>query len=392
MKVRQLMRAVLACIGAVLPAATWAAPDAPAVLQNVPAVLQNARAVLGASGQPPVSHYNFGSQSALVAQPVVHDFTLYNGSTAPLTVTRLQASCGCTTAVLTSQAAAGQAAGTSALPLVLAPRETASVHISVAADHLLPGTINKDVWVYVKGQEAPAATLEIDGTVVPVAAFVPAALDFSRTSAEKAPVLTLTVTLDPHAFAAMGLPSHPVLTSSSPDISVSEAAPSKTFSASEVYQVRLTPKAKLGVLNERLLLFASEADRQAGKPVPGASVPVLGEVTGEIGASPEAIVFGTVSAERSGVQRVTLTAANPQVLRRLTLYSASPSITVRLLDAAGQPWTAQSSSASAVTLEVTVTPKGPGYPALSGSLQTQVLVTTASGQQLILPVFVSVAS
>lgn len=372
------------CLGSLLPAVLPAAPSVLAALE-VPALL-------GANRAAPV-HYNFGSQSALVTLPVMHIFRLHNGGAAPLTMTRLQASCGCTTAVLTGQSPADGRGVAAALPVVLAPGETASVHVSIDPAHLLPGTVSKDVWVYVQGQTAPAATLEIDGTIVPAAAFSPAALDFSRTPADKSPVLALTVTLDPHAFSAPGRHHHPVLISSSPDILVSEASPSKREVAdsavTETYQVRLTPKARLGVLNERLTLFASQADQSVGRSIPGASLPVLGEVTGEISASPQTIVFGTVSAVRGGVQRVMLTASSASALRGLTLFSASPAVAARLLDADRQ--TGANGSSTEEALEVTVTPHRPGQAPLTGTLQTQVLVTTASGQQLVLPVFVSVA-
>lgn len=382
------------CSGTLLPAALLAAPSTSAALE--------APALLGMADQTAPVHYDFGSQSALASLPVVHTFRLHNGGAAPLTVTRLQASCGCTTAVLTGRVRASGQEVAAALPVVLSPGETASVHISIDPAHLLPGTVSKDVWVYIQGQATPAATLEIDGTIVPAAAFSPATLDFSRTPADKAPVLALTVTLDPHAFAALGPPRHPVLVSSSPDILVSEAFSSKREAAdsavTETYQIRLTPKARLGVLNERLTLFASQADQSVGRSIPGASLPVLGEVTGEISASPQTIVFGMVSAVHGGVQRVMLTASSASALRGLALFSASPAVTVRLLNADKQPGANGSSpkeiangSSAEEMLEVTVTPRRPGQAPLVGTLQTQVLVTTAGGQQLVLPLFVSVA-
>lgn len=351
---------------------------------------------------PSLARYAFGQASALDVAPLEHTFVLRNDNSVPLTVERFQASCGCTSAVV------GGAGVT--LPLTVAPHQVIRVHVSVDPAHLSAGVVSKDVWVYARGQAAPAITLEMNGVVQPLASFSPPVADFGRGTSKVARPILLTVTLDRRLISGTN-PLH--LISSDPDILITavpappaplgadlskETADASVVSLSgttRTYRLTLAPKAHLGVLNAALSLVpATSGSPKASPSLAGATVPIVGEVIGDIAASPAAFAFGTVGAGQGAVQRVLLTGATPAALTGLRVTCGSPYLSARLRrpDPVQQPIQQPSAppSQSAVAsgkmlLELSVSPRMPAE-----TLETQVIVTTTHGERLVLPVYVSV--
>lgn len=102
------------------------------------------------------ARYDFGTRRMSDESPLEHTFTLRNAGTAPITVDRLQSSCGCTTAFL---------AGDQALPLTVGPGGIIPVRVSVAPHRLAPGPMEKSVWVFTHGAADSSVLLEITGTL-----------------------------------------------------------------------------------------------------------------------------------------------------------------------------------------------------------------------------------
>ncbi len=102
------------------------------------------------------ARYDFGTRRMSDESPLGHTFTLRNDSAAPITVDRLQSSCGCTTAFL---------ADNHDLPLTIGPGGIVSVQVSVAPHRLSPGPIEKSVWVFTHGAADASLLLEITGTL-----------------------------------------------------------------------------------------------------------------------------------------------------------------------------------------------------------------------------------
>ncbi len=100
--------------------------------------------------------YDFGTRRLSDASPLEHTFTLQNNSTVPVTIDRLQSSCGCTTAFL---------ADDQSLPLTVGPGGIVPVHVSIAPHRLAPGAVSKSVWVYTHGPAEASVLLEITGTM-----------------------------------------------------------------------------------------------------------------------------------------------------------------------------------------------------------------------------------
>ena len=102
------------------------------------------------------ARFDFGTRRMSDEAPLEHTFTLRNSGTAPVTVDRLQSSCGCTTAFLV---------GDQNLPLTVGPGGIIPVQVSVAPHRLAPGPMEKSVWVFTHGASDASVLLEITGTL-----------------------------------------------------------------------------------------------------------------------------------------------------------------------------------------------------------------------------------
>lgn len=332
--------------------------------------------------------HEFGHVSALEPTTVTHAFLVRNDNPTAITIERLQPSCGCTSALLEKA---------DDLPFIMNPGQQTQVRVSVDLSHLAPGAVRKDVWLFVHGQSAPAATLEVVGTLQPAAIFSPAVLDFGHVPAGKEHPILLTVALDPRLVAA----KTPLrLACSTGDIQIApipQAASSVLSNSSskletppgfikQTYRVSLSPRARLGVLSETLSLLTANVDAQGQQRALASPVPIIGEVEGSISASPGAVVFGTVSAGRAASAQVTLSGITPDALANLKMVAASPYVSVTLAPVnATQTGVGGMPARKARLLSIAVSSKIP-----VGTLQTQVIVTTTKGEQLVLPVFISV--
>lgn len=204
---------------------------------------------------------DFGSVSALDAAQITRTFTLKNDGAAPLTISRLQPSCFCTSASIDSD--------------TLAPGRQAPVRVTVNTTHLAPGQLEKMVQVFVQGDEQPVATLEMTGELRPALSFSPALLDFGSVSPGKAPFRTLTVTWDPRLMSQRNLPA---LTSPDPRVRVTALPAGKMIGMgilTRVYQITLARDASPGPLDVTLA-FALPSEKP-GSPV--LSAPALSAFT-----------------------------------------------------------------------------------------------------------------
>ena len=140
------------------------------------------------AGAPNVARQDLGVVDGST-QPVLQAvFVLRNTGRDPVTITDLQTSCGCASALL-------GAGGTSTLPVTLAPGEETSVQATIRLQGL-DGPITKLVWIYTRGSALPALTLEIAATVLHAVTVSKRLLDFGVVPAGSSPAQPLTVTVD----------------------------------------------------------------------------------------------------------------------------------------------------------------------------------------------------
>ena len=339
-----------------------------------------------------MAHYEFGQANALTGSKIEHTFTLRNDNPVPLHLDRLQSSCGCTSAVVST----GSLDPTASSPLisatVISPHQELKIHVTIDPAHLTAGPVEKYVWVYIQGQGDAAAILKITGTLDSGVLFAPSTLDFGKVPAGAAPSQTLTVTLD-RQWLPPG--ASPRLASSDPDIlitPVTDAAVGRTgrtvltdnlnkSSETLTYHLGVSPHARLGLLSGSVSLLIAQPDGTLR--MTNSSVPLQGEVDGGIAASPEVIAFGMVTAGQPASQQVSLTAKSAGGLKGLKASSISPYILAKLVPATGTP--GKRPAANAVTLQISLSPQIP-----AGTLESQIMVTAADGEQMILPVSVYV--
>lgn len=162
-------------------------------------VVAGAGTTVADQDRPPAGRYDFGTRLLSDDTAIVHTFTLRNAGTAPVTLSRLEAACGCTTAVLS---------GTQTLPLTLGVGQTVSVEVNVSPSRLIPGPAEKIVRVYTTDDSMQeAAVLEIFGTVQ-TGSESPAPTN-AVSEAAPAPSFTLTDT-NGKAFTLSAERGHPV--------------------------------------------------------------------------------------------------------------------------------------------------------------------------------------
>ncbi len=101
-------------------------------------------------------YYDYGTVDTTKAKPIQHTFTLRNDGSKPAKILRVDTSCGCTEAVTGGE-------HPRSLPLTLAPGETLDIQVSINPRYLTIWRATKLVWVYLDGQDDPAATLKMSG-------------------------------------------------------------------------------------------------------------------------------------------------------------------------------------------------------------------------------------
>lgn len=133
-----------------------------AFADSAPAALPSALTVAAGPGtrltDPATALYDFGARRLSDESPLVHTFVLQNGGGVPLTLDRTESSCGCTSAAL---------GGGQALPVTISPHGVADLQVSVLRHRLLPGPMQKMVWVYGHAAGGPTVSvlLEVMGTL-----------------------------------------------------------------------------------------------------------------------------------------------------------------------------------------------------------------------------------
>lgn len=181
----------------------------PAVSANVARTLT----ALSETARPGGAVYDLGSIGSPSSASLTHTFVLRNDTKTALTLDHLQSSCPCTSATIGGSSGAGA---------VVAPGQSLFVKVAVNPQMLSPGLLHKSVWVFVQGQEAPAATLEVTGALLPAVSFSPLSLAFGQI--ERGTELTLLLRVTP-LTAHLEQGTELRLVSPDPDVSVTDNCP-----------------------------------------------------------------------------------------------------------------------------------------------------------------------
>jgi hypothetical protein len=336
-----------------------------------------------------VASFDFGSVNPLDESNVETRVRLTNSSAKPLVLTRIQPSCHCTTAIIQTTNSPGSAS----LPFTLAPGQDATLDTSIDILHGPSGPERKLVDIYVQGSDRPAAEVEVSGIVLPMLSIDPHVLDFGRVESKQGSSRTLRISADSRLAVAGRLPP---LVSGTPMVTVTPkpalvpttVAGNHTASPGTVtaeYTVSIPQNSALGPLLGSLT-FAPAASQTLGATdassiaLSTTSIPVTGQVIGDVSAQPDILQFGMVPFGRATTQMVTLTSSTSSQLDNARAASNSAYVSVRLI-------TSASPLSATERLEVTITPQAP-----QGLLQSQIKVVFGNGERLLLPVSAFVQS
>jgi hypothetical protein len=318
--------------------------------------------------------FEMGKPSPMDQTVAEQDFALRNDSKTPVTVARIQTSCGCTTAILRTSNGA---------PTTLKPGEQVSAHVAVNLVGLHAGPLHKVVQVFVQGQPMPAATLRVEGEIAPAVTFAPPMLSFGRVQAGAEHSVTLTATLDARLAGKDG--ALPSLVTSDPAIRVRPVsaadAKAKTAAGSpartQTYEVVLAADAPLGYVAGRLeFVRAPGLSSAAVRALSGVYSSVTALVTGDISVQPPVVAFGAVPQGREIAREVALTGTAAADLGKLAITCDNPRLGAKL-----GPVSPASGSGRGARLEVRLAPG-----TAPGLFRSHVTLALPNGQRLIIPV------
>ena len=345
------------------------------------------------SENPSIGQLDAGTIDSFSKPKIEQDFILRNDRKAPITIGRLQPTCGCTSVIL------GEGTDTTK---TLAPGEEVKVRASVDVTRF-HGPIHKAVRAYASDGATLLATMEITATIQDPIVLSTRHLDFGAVDFGKTASIPLDVTFSARVVAAGKLQ----LVSSNPDISVTPGAETAATAgelAQRHYTVAISPKSSLGQVAATLSFalspiaknvtatnvaatnVTSEKDTSAeearlASALEMTQVVVSAEVTGKINAAPKMIVFG---ASRPGSQQIRVTGA-PALLKNLKIASLSPWIKVNAVPAPKPAEKSKSAMAAAADFAVSLDPHAP-----PGAIETKITVTASDGEHLNISVLADV--
>jgi hypothetical protein len=370
------------------PAAVVTREHWPAI-QGSPLAVVPSAAVQSQSGSRGV--YSFGTISALDTPRIEATFVVKNAGPIKLSVTRLEASCGCTSALLARETKpagtetghpatpqlttrSGRTSRSESEPVALDPGESASLHVTLNLANLSPGAVSKLVSVYVAGRDMPAAVCALTGKLTPIVVFSPPVIQLGRLSPEESKTFLVTARLDRRLASS---PASPRLVSNSPGIRIApDTAPAAPDSAApgpieRKYRISLAPDAPIGYFQARLFFTPEHADvSPATLALIHTSVLVVGELTGSVSAQPLYMAFGTVAHGTRVEHEVVLTSSETSFPSGARVTTTSPYLEATL----------QSPVGSTARLKIAILPTAP-----RGIVQGQVRVSLGA-RQLVIPV------
>jgi len=346
--------------------------------------------ILNSGGQAPaVLPYNVGLIPPSTSRIIDHLFTIHNSdSKKSMTLDHLAPSCGCAGFFVLGKS------GSDAM--IVPPGKDVYVDVTIDPRLLTPGPFTKSVQVYVKGRKQALVELDMNGQLLPAAAFTPKILDFGSGQAGHNRSLTFSATLDP-GLLPTGMSAQ--LESSDPDLLITPVSAAGAGSNTTTYNAELSSNAHLGSFMGRIAMVLTTVVDGKAEVFPAGSLSISGSVLGEISAIPGVISFGTVKAGSVGEQAVVISGASADALTGLVMTSSDDNLSETVdassgaLQHLGRPFGASDKPSSdstkgttaALLLHLTLGPKTP-----VGPFHGWVTITTNNNQQLQMPVYANV--
>ena len=358
--------------------------------------------------------FNFGTVNPLEDAYLKQTFILRNDGRATLSGMRLQLPAMPGLQVLAATSGKSRSAPQIMTSNILLPDllsgHTFLLIMSLQVMNQPAGQVNATAFVTLPRKMKPIAAIEMQATIQSSVDFSVPALNYGHIPAGQERVLPLRIELDPR-LAPFG--SIPKLYCSNPDIRIisvplqeQDKRKSQLLNARQKatglysYLVMLPSDASIGMVSGTLQVVAVELPSVMALPqskpsrnqplsatvvadaLRSTSIQITGQVIGDVSSSPGSVLFDSVIQGHPASRRIQLLVKDPKVLDGLQINSPVIWLSARLL--------ANNSKASkralqagqmAQTLEVILSPQAP-----HGALRTQLTLTLASGQRLVLPI------
>lgn len=243
--------------------------------------------------------YDFGSVEQ--GKSVEYDFVLKNEGDAPLEITRVVPSCGCTATKLSADK--------------IEPGETATVH-AVFDTTGFSGNKIKTIRLYTTDLENNTVVLSLKGEIIPEVTVSPKRIIFGNLiygeDAEKNKQ-EVTVKVREGSGVTLG-----ALESRSKFLEVEELSSDKT---QKRFTVGVKPDAGIGELRERIVVFLKGSKRRA------VNIPIFASIQGGLKFKPSALAFGVLGGQNKLSRTVKLTNRGDDKISIKGLNSRHPAVT-----------------------------------------------------------------
>ncbi len=324
------------------------------------------------------SSYEFGKVSLIDTQVVNHVFTLINQGKLPLTIRRVDTSCGCTSAVL--QFGNTVATKTPIHNITLLPGQSCSMNVSVDLTKVELGSVDKGVYIFTNNLEQPTMVVRIVGSVTSGVDFTPKTINFGQIQMGQPTSQTVSVAIDSRLITN---DDAAYLASNNTAVHLSLAGTRKVKQDKsgstcivQDYLLKLDADAPLGlIVGQITFVYPKKVNLSPDviNVVSQTSSQLAGQVVGDVSAHPVMIALGAVHIGQKVSQKLVLTSTNASALDGIQV-SDNDSVKVNLETAVDGTTTR--------TIEVTVEP----HVTSQGLLQTAIRFTLKNGQKMVIPV------
>ncbi|HEY3332113.1 MAG TPA: DUF1573 domain-containing protein [Capsulimonadaceae bacterium] len=308
-----------------------------------------------------------GSVSLLDTPTAGGSVTLANAGTEPVTITRVETSCGCTSAVIGD-------GGSTHVPYTIGAGGSVKLSAEILSSHLVPGTIRKTVTIE---SAAGDVVVTLAGEAIGPARFAEDDVNFGAVTLGKAARRRVNVILDRRVS---GIPVR-LVSGDRNVVAVQDGAafdmPNGAKRISYTLSIVKTPR--LGALSGMLTLLPSKPEASEGVPYPSVDIPIAGHVVSPtVTVTPPQVVFGLAAAGKPHVELVTLTGKG---VAGIGIVSKSRDVSAKLL-----PAKATARKGHATQVAVTLSAK-----TVEGDVSTELIVTLKDGERFSIPVFATVS-
>lgn len=329
--------------------------------------------VVLSEGKPPTTTatFDFGTVDPLKTPSLQCTFVLCNRGTAPVTIQQVQPTCGCTTTWLGEE---------QNQTLQLAPQQTVRLRAFVQLDRLGSGPFSKQIYVFTSQSSGPAISLEIKGDVLPLVAFYPSTLSFSKVPFGTPCEAVLTAILDRRLAPSN---SFPVLQTSLSTIRIVPQGPPQPCVWNSRPAVRRTYKILLnthylGAQQGSLYFFSTKPSANSSNLfsnyLGNTAVYLRGEVVGAFQVTPQVVVLGSTVQGNTVITGAVLQTTQPKLWQGLHVRSSAPYLRVQ--------WMQNSHNPNRRVLRIKLEPNAP-----VGTLSLSILVRAMDGETLMVPVY-----